>query len=752
VVARRDREEGEIVRVKSDGYVVIKLDSGRTVTRAGSRTSLRAARAQQPNQQPQQPNAPEPNAPQAPGGRLTATEREAQAPTHPRARMASATGEDYESWGDRADDIAAAARARVDIGWLMENTRNDEAKAAVKAAFGDGQAFGSKGLRVKIGNIRTYGNGTGTTQYEVDGSIVDERGNSVGRLQRVLKQDENGNWSVYNAFLKIEDKNLRGGGFISEYARYMEDWYIANGVDYVGVSADLENGGYVWAHTGFDWAPDVRQGTIGFLLDAIQVQANREGDNRALDQVQQYRDQLNASDAIEDWPTPQDLALIGWEPGKDKWAGHALNGKQWHGRKYLDPDARTYLQRREFELAKRQQRQMRQLDELADPNNQPWAKRSPAFSDPIDKLFATSPGGQDDAAFQEIQAVIKGRKKLGDLSPRGYHVFQREVRAKWLDPQFVADDANFAALQAMEKDLSAHDRVRYPDAAFGPEVAAIHNATYDEIRRRNIGPEFDVISLNDTGEAGAIGDTYRIVHRPSGRTYYVKAANEEGSQAEVDAITAARALGINGAPSVIPHDYERRVVIMTAAGDGQPVASAFEAGKARGRGLDMYYELPAEFIANPADLIAFALHDYLISNGDRHSKNYFVGIDSDGKYHYFPIDHGLALRGNRWGGAGNPSAIAQQVQAGSKGKSLAGVLTLRPTSGPLRDWQRKIGEARMLELWEAKVREVSEKLNDPNLTWQDQGNLSDMLEILNGIQEDLPGFVDGIMTGRVGNI
>jgi hypothetical protein len=32
------------------------------------------------------------------------------------------------------------------------------------------------------------------------------------------------------------------------------------------------------------------------------------------------------------------------------------------------------------------------------------------------------------------------------------------------------------------------------------------------------------------------------------------------------------------------------------------------------------------------------------------------------------------------------------------------------------------------------------KLQDPNLTWQNQANLGDMLAILNGINADVPGF------------
>jgi hypothetical protein len=738
VYTYHDRMNGTVTQLYPNGYVRIRFQNGNVVVRSSGR--VRAAH-QDPNapQAPAAPNAPV-NAPAAPSY-VSPTALEAKAPSHPNAYMPNATAADYESWGDRAPAIAAAARARPSWQAIHDAYDRGDTQAAndmVMAGMGHNQKFGRKGFVVKWATPYRDFNGT----ISMNGKIYDARGNHVGSTQRQLRND-NGTWSVYNALLQFNGDAGKKSGFASDYAHYLENWYIANGVSHVDVSAALSNGGFVWAHTGFDWHPQQSKRGVSGLLDKVKSRAGR--DAFALDQVNKLEQQLaNAGDNRSEWPSPQDLALVGWQPGKESWAGQALNGSSWSGRKYLDPNARTYLQRREFDFAKQEQRLPRPLSELQDPSSRPWNTPKTPYPPITQELFGkTPPLAVNDQHLAEINAVLGSGKPLKSLSNGGFDAMQRHVRSSMLNPDIVGNSTKAAQLDQLDALVKQEELRRFPPKDIGDAGRALLAKSYQGMIRNSA--DWHVVNLADTGERGAIGKTHRVTHVPTGQVFYVKWVSQEHQQSsEKDAVNAAHALGILGAPTVIRHQ-DPNVIIMTSAGDGQPVdpGSITRGDRMRPNRFD---NLSLDDLANPNDLFAWALHDILIGNHDRHGGNYMVGKDGAGKYRYFPIDHGLSLRSQ---GLDQPNSVAHGIAQGQTGSRIGVGISRRPSQRLLQAYRNRVGNDRYQQLWHDKIEEFTKKLEDPNITWENQGNLTDMLAILNGIKTDEAAWIN-TFTGQQG--
>lgn len=263
-------------------------------------------------------------------------------PTHAQALNPNARPEDYaQTWGyARGVDIARAARERPSIE-AIKNERDGAKRLELASAAFDGQ-YGKGGLTFKVKSATpAWDGGLG-----IHGEVRTADGTVVGTFSRSLKDDG----SVYNAYFKIEG-SAQTGGAATEFNNHMENWYIANGVTHVKVSAEGDGrefiGGYVWARNGFDWYGFDQAGE---KADEILAAARRRGDQALIDEAQRMYDRTQLPHDDLNFPTPYDLSNVGWRPGMDArsgdtWLGMDVMKRQsWVGVKKLDPQSRTYQQ------------------------------------------------------------------------------------------------------------------------------------------------------------------------------------------------------------------------------------------------------------------------------------------------------------------------------------------------------------------------------------------------------------------------
>ena len=84
-------------------------------------------------------------------------------------------------------------------------------------------------------------------------TIFNKDGKDVGYTIRTFKFDNNGEMYIYNDYMYIPAKPDRGGGFSTNYFEAWDDFGRAYGVNTMQVHAALEDGGYTWGKTGFDY-------------------------------------------------------------------------------------------------------------------------------------------------------------------------------------------------------------------------------------------------------------------------------------------------------------------------------------------------------------------------------------------------------------------------------------------------------------------------------------------------------------------
>ena len=160
----------------------------------------------------------------------------------------------------------------------------------------------------------------------------------------------------------------QGEGIGSAFYAASIDNLRALGVEQINVTATSSpgrlNGAYTWARAGFDWQPgseshrriarDIRAFADSGKYSAYKydlfgnIRGVDHGESEAL-LVEYYdmADRLEALDYIpldsplpDDFPTPNDVAMLGWSPGKDKWLGRDVLVTQrvgWEGVLRLDP-------------------------------------------------------------------------------------------------------------------------------------------------------------------------------------------------------------------------------------------------------------------------------------------------------------------------------------------------------------------------------------------------------------------------------
>jgi len=200
-------------------------------------------------------------------------------------------------------------------------------------------------LRSKVDSVGSYDDG-----IQVGGYIEDDKGDRVGSFVRTFTPSARGGIEVEHELLSISDE-YQGTGFGSAFIRQSENYYISHGIDTVKVHAALDMGGYMWAKSGFDWdsEPSNREWSKDNVVEHMHDYRRRHSaglrhpDGAPLsNRISAVINRLETLDLSHpDYPTPSEIAGIGYRDGMSTWAGkEIMSGTNWFGVKELRPEGR----------------------------------------------------------------------------------------------------------------------------------------------------------------------------------------------------------------------------------------------------------------------------------------------------------------------------------------------------------------------------------------------------------------------------
>ncbi len=589
----------------------------------------------------------------------------------------NATQIDYAEWeNQRAAEIAEAAKTRESLTSLVElikeNQQNptNENKRKIEKILTNIYGVGWIQFGPNKFYLRPDTQDTPFT-YSVGGTdlktfsrmeILNEDGIKIGNVHRDLNinlSDPEQSYA-YNAFFVISDTSFRGGA-ADAYNRWMENWYIANGIPSVEVSAaggGQYTGGAVWALNNFDFK---NVSEAKYALERIDsgISGMRQGPAR--DAAQQDYDRLKAqfdNPSLPN-PTPLQIALIGWRPGtKRDWLGYAvMSQRNWRGVKYLKPEAVTQRERVGYDQV------MRVARERIDKNTNNFAPSISMFTSLEEEESYALPENKVIAPYRdEIMPYMAGRGgSLARLSPAARTALNVWA-ANQLNNPTISDPEETVSLMFKLRDESiAYDRkVEDPNA-----VSALLSVKLADLRDANDnsqkigdkviggpliinGQNTDFTATEISLDLSGMNATYEIVNTKTGQIFFIKQQNKQESIQEINANVFARAMGAHGTPYVEILNDET-LIVTTFGGDG--VSNSV--GTTR-RTEDLMATNTESNNFTLVDLASISVLDAVIVNNDRHSGNWMVtktdsyGVVTDGNNPITEdsipilIDHGLA--------------------------------------------------------------------------------------------------------------
>lgn len=165
--------------------------------------------------------------------------------------------------------------------------------------------------------------------------------------------------TVYHRYFSVVPL-FQGQGFAQQVHDSLMDLYRRRGMERVKVQANIDVGGYTWAKFGFDWAQREGEPYVGGAThDRAQYELRRRSEiialraqiARFLGSIQRRADASSAAlvdrqiaaymeildtRPVEEWPTPAEIAAIGWTEGAQTWAGkEGMLKTTWDGVYYL---------------------------------------------------------------------------------------------------------------------------------------------------------------------------------------------------------------------------------------------------------------------------------------------------------------------------------------------------------------------------------------------------------------------------------
>jgi len=611
---------------------------------------------------------------------------------------------DFSVWGLRAGEIARAGRDRVKLESIkqaaidyqlavlanrepisqeekerlsLEVTKKKEIlDAMMKDTYGvrDSVTFGSNKYSLSFGGFSIFLGGTKEElesgnqpmSLSVSMNVLDANGRTIGSVSRTISgkqvtnpstEDKNYEWMVKNNYLGINNAKDKKSGFATAYNRFMEDWYIANGVKEIHVQAAAGGGyqgGFVWALNGFNWETPTRaEGEVFSRLRAMRRSATKDGEIAQIDRLIEKANAAKLTDGgldLNKTPTPMELALVGWYPGAKTWAGKELMSRNgWMGVKRLDPTAKEQIQSINYDQIRAARKRVEAKE------NKPNVSREFALKANSNEFETNNPALQPYMA--EIRDVLQNNRSLAVLSPAA-----KNALSLYVSEQILQGEGRELPLNDVFQLRTALDAEEYADNprmtarnfGVGDELAA---ADYQAIVNNQV-PGFSsrVLGHDESG----YNETYLVTHTDSGQVFYVKQDQLsqdygiDAPQAEAEAGILIRALNMQGAYETRTVTSTNGALVMQQAGSSMNLGSAPEVaakvyrrgGITRNDGSRLLFkeESLASNLYAPEDVVRMALLDLIINNEDRHNGNVLLAVDGRDptRIRVLPIDHALA--------------------------------------------------------------------------------------------------------------
>jgi hypothetical protein len=616
--------------------------------------------------------------------------------TNPSARQV-----DFSQWGERAGEIARAGRERVTLDNIRQTAidlqimsieiskmENDEARATKRSeydtlkkkfnlmmndTFGvrDGVTFGSGEYTVDVSSTNSYIDGdieqikAGKQGIVLRADLVvrDKQGRGIGSVRRNLTlkfaQDGTSHWEAKNEYLAINNPKDKKSGFATAYNRFMEDWYIANGVREVHVHAaggGQYQGGFVWALNGFNWdGPRVADNEISQRLRWLSRNANNDGERAQINRLQEKFNSARTGNErvdIDKAPTPMELALVGWYPGAKNWIGKKLMANNgWVGVKRLDPKAKEQIQAQNYDQIRAARKRVETKENKAGVSRE--------FSLKVNSNEFQNNNIELQPYLDDIRDVFTNNRSMAVLAPAAKtelaRFISRELLKKTEDRQIPLKDI-FQLRKVLDAEyLADHPSTTAKDFGVGKDLLA---ATLTQIETNTI-PGFTVRRLGH--DESGYNTTYLITHNDSGQTFYLKedqlAENYQINpiRTEVEAGILVAGLGLRGGYETRASETNDSILVMQQAGSnlalhGNPSIGyhVFNDGAIiSSDDTVLRFESRDEFVnhlASPEDAVRITLLDLLINNQDRHNGNILIAVDASDsrKLRLLPIDHSLS--------------------------------------------------------------------------------------------------------------
>jgi DNA polymerase III epsilon subunit-like protein len=534
-----------------------------------------------------------------------------------------------QGWeAEKAAQIAHAGTHRASVDRIVELwQRGDttQAKRLIAEAMGKGVQFGP-GL--KVGNdVRVSGhlNGSGSGTIYVTLPIVSATGGNINKEASRHLTFENGKLvNTYNASMFI--KGSGASGFSSLFNQYTENWYIANGSRSVTVTAAAggfssptgATGGYVWAITGYNWIePSSGYNRLKSMHNYLQNASSSDravggevGLARAKADIERAvkqgfdaygvpvgdwsalsRAMNGGAELAPDFPTPRELAMIGWTPDlrstDQHWFGKAyMMDNGWGGKKSLVPTATERIQNHTYDDMKKA------VDKLAASGANSF-ENSPELKGHFTNPATYQGDGSILAPYADELTMLTGydgTRSISQLSPPAKAALQKYLSSTLSKqdgshlvndgtPSGNAKDAAVTKgfvdmLDALQKDRLSFEPNRAELSQNGKKVQELSASAFDSTMTEGVGKQlvnpdtgeampFTITKLanqtqSETGTGPKISgpyagasDIWKIQHDVTGEVFFVKKnPSDIQVQAEVAGNALGRSLGIVGLPVV----------------------------------------------------------------------------------------------------------------------------------------------------------------------------------------------------------
>jgi len=183
----------------------------------------------------------------------------------------------------------------------------------------------------------------------VEGGVYNQFDDQIGEFERTLNTTTG---VVSHDVLNIWDSDYNNTGFGTVFITQSENYYISHGFNAITLDTAW-NGAYTWAKMGYDWSGnhpqdwrDVRKN----LTDRLTLIPDEPENKPIRDDIQTMITRLYGDSLASDFPTPYDIAMVGYGDGTNGLGGKDLT--MWLGKSILSNQ--RYHYKKKLNVAPRQ--------------------------------------------------------------------------------------------------------------------------------------------------------------------------------------------------------------------------------------------------------------------------------------------------------------------------------------------------------------------------------------------------------------